>query len=156
MEKIIIWIINIIFLGGFAFNIYWQSQINIKAKYKYTPIIFSAILVSWMIEIPQISFDYIVLVAAFLTVGVMNGVGGIGEKRLVSSGFFSNVYEYSKLAHITLIPVDLGAKSRVVAIFNTQSRQSAQMIFNNNLNEVQKELKRHVSDTTPIEIGQIQ
>lgn len=156
MEKIIIWVINLTFLVGFIFNIYWQSQITIKAKYKYMPVIFSVILVSWMVNIPAIPFEYIILVAGFLTISVMNGVGGIGEKRLVSSGFFSNVFEYSKLAHITLIPIDLGAKSRVIAIFNTGARQSSQMIFNNTLKEVRDELKKHVPETTPIEIGQIQ
>lgn len=156
MEKIIIWIINITFLVGFIFNIYWQSQIVIKAKYKYTPAIFSVILVSWMIEIPSMPFEYIILVAGFLTISIMNGVGGIGEKKLVSSGFFSNVFEYSKLSRITLIPIDLGAKNRVVAIFNTETRQSAQMIFNNTVTEVREELKKHVPESTSIEIGQIQ
>ncbi|GKQ43288.1 hypothetical protein RD055328_12110 [Companilactobacillus sp. RD055328] len=153
--SLMIWIIDIIFIAGAAFNIYWQSQITLKAKYKYTPIILSVIVVTWIIGGSGYSLEYIIMIAAFLTTGIMNGVGGIGTKRIVNSGFFSNVYDYKKLAHITLIPLTLGTKERVVAIFNINARQSAQMIFNKDLFTIKTELEKHVGDSTEIEIGSL-
>lgn len=154
--SIIIWIINGIFLAGAIFNIYWQSQITIKAKYKYFPLILSLIVTSWILGSSGFSIEYIIMIAFFLTTGIMSGVGGIGTRRLVNSGFFSNVFDYSKLAHITLIPVNIGTKNRVVAIFNLSTRQSAQMIFDFDLSTVKTELEKHIPDSTSIEIGNIQ
>ncbi|MDO1605778.1 hypothetical protein Q2T76_06865 [Lactobacillus sp. YT155] len=156
MTNLFIWIANAIFVTGAIFNIYWQSQITIRSRYKYTPIIVSGLFASWVVAGLSFSFGYIVLIALFLTIGIMDGVGGIGEKRLVNSGFFSSVYKYSQLAHITLIPVNLGEKNRVVAIFNLTTRQSVQMIFNNELNVIKQELEKHINDSTEIEIGSVQ
>ncbi|MGR3742385.1 hypothetical protein [Companilactobacillus sp. DQM5] len=154
--NIFVWIAIAIFVAGAAFNIYWQSQITIKAKYKFMPVVVSAFFVAWIFTGFEYSLSYIILVALFLTVGIMDGVGGIGEKRIVSSGFLSSVYEYSKLTNITLIPINLGNKNRVVAIFNLNTRQSTQMIFNKELNVIKNELEKHINDSTKIEIGSIQ
>lgn len=156
METIIVWAVAALLIVGGALNIYWQSKIIIKAKYKYTPVIISVFIASWLFDGTPVSIEYIILIAAFITVSIMNGTGGIAEKKVINNGFFSNAFDYNKITYITLIPIELGNKSRVVVIFNINNKQNAQMIFDANVDVIEKELQKRVPSSTKIEIGKLQ
>lgn len=136
-----------------GFGIYWQSQIILRARYKYTPVLLSILIGSWVLSAPSPNFAFIVLLAAFFTLNIMDGVGGIGSKRLVTNGFFSRVIDYSMITRLKMLPVTLpNGKSRVIAIFVINERQQIQMNFNQHLETLIKTLSGLLPASVKIEI----
>ena len=154
----IVWFIDIVFAVTAIFNIYWQSQIVVRAKYKYSSLFWGLLIGYWLAAGSKYSLDFILLISLFVLLSFMGGIGGIGEKRLVSSGFYSGTIEYKRIKHILLIPAQIANVSRdqVLAVFNMNSGQTYQMTFNYSANDIYKELKKHISEDTQIEIGKIQ
>ncbi|WP_125768860.1 hypothetical protein [Lapidilactobacillus wuchangensis] len=144
-------------LGSMAFGIYWQSQIVIRARYKYTPVIFSILIGSWALSVPTMNWPFIILMAAFFTLNIMDGVGGIGGKRLVTNGLFSRVVDYSTITALKMVPVTLpNGKSRVIVLFVINDRQQIQMNFNQHLEILMKSLAQLLPDTVKIEVDRIE
>ena len=85
--NVILIIVDIIFFLGAAFNVYWQSQIEIKSIYKVSSLIFAAFIGAWLLFSPTNQLSYIIMVALFMLLNIMNGVGGIGSKKIVINGW---------------------------------------------------------------------
>lgn len=147
-------LIDIFFVAMLLNNLYWQSQIVVHAKYKISSLIIAVIFGVWVLSMPEDSWWYVVMVAAFLTVTLMQGTGGIAQKRLVTSGFFSNSLSYQKLTHVTLIPVELpNAPVQVISIFTVANRQNIQMTFKQSVAQLQQELKTVLPQNIEVEIA---
>ena len=154
--NVILIIVDIIFFLGAAFNVYWQSQIEIKSIYKVSSLIFAAFIGAWLLFSPTNQLSYIIMVALFMLLNIMNGVGGIGTKKIVLNGFYSGVLDYSQVSHVTLIPIELqGQKPKVAVIFNTKRPQQVEMNFNVSYKEMQKFLDKKLSNEVSVEVGQI-
>lgn len=154
--NVILIIVDIIFFLGAAFNVYWQSQIEIKSIYKVSSLIFAAFIGAWLLFSPTNQLSYIIMVALFMLLNIMNGVGGIGSKKIVINGFYSGVLDYSQIIHVTLIPIELqGSKPKVAVIFNTKRPQQVEMNFNMSYKEIQKFLDKKLSNEVSVEVGQI-
>lgn len=139
-----------------GFGIYWQSQIVIRARYKYTPIIFSVLIGSWVLTAPVNDWSFVIMLAAFFTLNIMDGVGGIGEKRLVTNGLFSRVIDYANITGIKMLPVTLpNGKNRVVAVFVINGRQQIQMNFNQKLETLVQTLKKLLPETVEIDVEKL-
>ncbi|MBA1393699.1 hypothetical protein EQ500_07440, partial [Lactobacillus sp. XV13L] len=135
--------LDVMFIAVFIFNLYWQAQIIVPAKYKISCVIIAAIFAMWVWAGPISSWSYIIMVASFLTITLMQGTGGIGSKRLVNNGFFATVINYQRTSHVTLIPVQiLNSSPQVISVFTTSNRQNIQMTFNRSVDELKKELRR--------------
>ncbi|AXX65452.1 hypothetical protein DS830_08105 [Bombilactobacillus bombi] len=148
--------LDIMFIAVFGFNLYWQSQIIVPAKYKSSCLILAAIFAVWILSGPINSWAYIIMAAAFLTVTLMQGTGGIGAKRLVTNGFFATLINYKSISHVTLIPVQvLHAKPQVISIFTTINRQNIQMTFNRSVDELKQELRQVIPQNIEIEVSQL-
>lgn len=155
MDLIII-IVDVVFLAGAVFNIYWQSQIEIRSVYKISSLVFAAFMGGWLMVSSSSDLPYIIMVAAFVTLTIMNGVGGIGEKKVVMNGFYSGVLDYSQIVHVTLIPIEIPQrKPKVAVIFNTKRTQQIQMSFNTSYKTVQDYLSNKLSSGVQVEVGQI-
>lgn len=143
-------------LVSMGFGIYWQSQIVIRARYKFTPLIFSVLIGSWVLGNPVMSWPFIIMLAAFFTLNIMDGVGGIGTKRLVTNGLFSRVIDYANITALKMLPVTLpNGKTRVVAIFIINERQQIQMNFNQKLEVLMTALKSLLPETVEIEVDRL-
>lgn len=155
MDLIII-VVDVIFLAGAAFNIYWQSQIEIRSIYKVSSLIFATFIGFWLLVSATNDLPYIIMVAGFVTLTIMNGVGGIGEKKVVMNGFYSGVLDYAQIVHVTLIPIEVPErKPKVAVIFNTNRPQQIQMSFNTSYKTVQDYLSNKLSSGVQVEVGQI-
>jgi len=153
---IILIIVDIIFFLGAAFNVYWQSQIEIRSIYKYSSLIFAGVIGAWLLVSPTSQIAYIIMVALFMLLNIMNGVGGVGTKKIVINGFYSGVLDYTQVEHVTLIPIELqGRKPKVAVIFNTKRPQQIEMNFNMSYKEMQKYLDKKLSNEVSVEVGQI-
>ena len=154
--NVILIIVDIIFFLGAAFNVYWQSQIEIKSIYKVSSLIFAAFIGAWLLFSPTNQLSYIIMVALFMLLNIMNGVGGIGSKKIVINGFYSGVLDYSQIIHVTLIPIELqGSKPKVAVIFNTKRPQQVEMNFNMYYKDIQKFLDTKLSNEVSVDVGQI-
>ncbi|HIY92654.1 hypothetical protein [Companilactobacillus sp. HBUAS56275] len=154
--NVILIIVDIIFFLGAAFNVYWQSQIEIKSIYKVSSLIFAAFIGAWLLFSPTNQLSYIIMVALFMLLNIMNGVGGIGSKKIVINGFYSGVLDYSQIIHVTLIPIELqGSKPKVAVIFNTKRPQQVEMNFNMSYKDIQKFLDTKLSNEVSVDVGQI-
>lgn len=155
MNTLII-LIDIIFLLGAVYNVYWQSQIEIRSIYKISTLIFAMVIGAWLLISPVNQLPYIVMVAEFVTLTIMNGVGGVGSKKIVTSGFYSGILDYSQIVHVTLIPIELaGRKPRVAVVFNTNRPQQIQLNFNTSYKTIESYLKSKLASGVQMEIGQI-
>ncbi|MFD1472388.1 hypothetical protein [Companilactobacillus mishanensis] len=155
MDGIIIFI-DVVFLVGAIFSIYWQSQIEIRATYRISALIFAGIVGAWLMITPVDRLPYIFMVAEFVTLTIMNGVGGIGNKKIILSGFYSGVLDYSQIVHVTLIPIQLpGRNERVAVIFNTNRPQQIELNFKRSYKEIEKFLEDKLSKDVQVEIGQV-
>ncbi|WP_261806713.1 hypothetical protein [Lapidilactobacillus luobeiensis] len=143
-------------LASMAFGIYWQSQIVIRARYKYTPLIFSLLIGGWALSMPITNFSFVILLAAFFTMNFMDGVGGIGSKRLVSSGLFSRVIDYSTITALKVLPVTLpNGKTRVIMVFVVNDQQQIQLNFNQHMEVLLKALAQLLPETVKIEVDHL-
>lgn len=155
MDAVIIFI-DIVFLVGAIFSIYWQSQIEIRATYRLTTLIFALFVGAWLLVSPVNKLPYIFMVAEFVTLTVMNGVGGIGAKKIILSGFYSGVLDYSQIVHVTLIPIELpGKDERVAVIFNTKRPQQIELNFKRSYKDIENYLQDKLSKDVEVEIGQV-
>ncbi len=155
MDGIIIFI-DIVFLVGAIFSIYWQSQIEIRATYKLSTLIFAVFVGAWLMISPVNRLPYILMVAEFVTLTIMNGVGGIGSKKIILSGFYSGVLDYSQIVHVTLIPIEIpGQNERVAVIFNTKRPQQIELNFKRSYKDIEKYLEDKLSKDVQVEIGQV-
>ncbi|KRL13851.1 hypothetical protein [Schleiferilactobacillus perolens] len=154
--------IDAMLLIGCLVAIYWQGQIVIRSRYNLWPLLMGLLIMSFgsvgTLGLDQIDkWLFIVGLSAFILNCIQAGVGGIGDKRLVNSGFFSATVQYDRLAGITLIPLTLpNGKERVVAIFVTNAQQRIQLSFSQALPTIQKELRSLVPGNTPIEVQNIE
>ncbi|NVY96470.1 hypothetical protein HU830_04705 [Lactobacillus sp. DCY120] len=149
-------ILDLLFLLILGFNLYWQAQIIVVAKYKYSSLILTIFFALWFWEVPQKSWTYVILVAAFLTVTLMQGSGGIGKSRLVTRGLFTSTISYAQLTHVTLIPVQIPTvKPQVVTVFTTLKQRNVQLTFNRSFEEVQTELRKLLPEKVKIEIASL-
>ncbi|MCD2256995.1 hypothetical protein FHQ08_09695 [Lactobacillus sp. CC-MHH1034] len=154
---ILIILLDIAMIASAAYGVYWQSQITLRARYSlFTPIL-GVILSIWVLATPgAANWPYIIGVSSFILVNIINGVGGIGNKRLVTTGFFSRVVPYNNFSEITLIPVDLpDGKNRVIAIFMTMTHQRVQLTFNQTVEAIRTELQKYLPDNVPINVENI-
>lgn len=142
--------------ASLAVGVYWQSQIVIRARYKFTPLIFSVLIASWVLTAPVNSWSFIIMLSAFFTLNIMDGVGGIGEKRLVTNGLFSRVIDYANITGIKMLPVTLpNGKNRVVAVFVINGRQQIQMNFNQTLEILVETLKKLLPESVQIDVEKL-
>lgn len=154
--SVILLIVDVIFFFGAAFNVYWQSQIEIRSIYKISSLIFAGFIGAWLLISPTGQLSYVVMVALFMLLNIMNGVGGVGTKKIVLNGFYSGVLDYSQVEHVTLIPIEIqGRKPKVAVIFNTKRPQQVEMNFNISYKDMQKFLDKKLSNEVSVEVGQI-
>lgn len=154
---IFIIILDVAMLASAMYGIYWQSQITIRARYNFFTPILGIVFTAWILATPVASnWPYVIAVSAFILVMIMDGVGGIGRKRVVTTGFFSRVVPYQSFAEITLIPLDLpDGKDRVVAIFMTVTHQRMQLTFNQTVDTLRTELRKYLPETVEINVQNI-
>lgn len=156
MRSVIYYLLILALFASMGFGIYWQSQIVIRARYKFMPLIFSVLVGSWVLSNPVMDWTYVIMLSAFFTLNIMDGVGGIGTKRLVTNGLFSRVIDYANITALKMLPVTLpNGKTRVVAVFIINERQQIQMNFNQKLEVLLMTLKKLLPDSVQIEIEQL-
>ncbi|MFC6323918.1 hypothetical protein [Companilactobacillus baiquanensis] len=154
--NVIIIAIDVMFFLSAVYNVYWQSQIEIRSIYKVSTLIFAVVMGAWLLFSPVNQLAYIVMVAEFLTLTIMNGVGGIGNSKIILNGFYSGVLDYSRIIHVTLIPIEMtGKKPKVAVVFNTNRPQQIQMSFNKSYKDIENYLSDKLNSGVQMEIGQI-
>ncbi|MFD1671980.1 hypothetical protein ACFQ5M_07730 [Agrilactobacillus yilanensis] len=150
-------ILDIGMIASAIYSVYWQSQLTIRARYNLSTPILGIVFSVWILATPAASnWPYVIAVSSFILVMIMDGVGGIGTKRLISTGFFSRVVPYRNFSEITLIPIDLpDGKSRVIAVFMTLTHQKMQLTFNQTVENLQAELEKYIPETVSINVENI-
>ncbi|UQS82206.1 hypothetical protein MOO45_00485 [Bombilactobacillus folatiphilus] len=149
-------LIDLFFIVAFLFNLFWQAQIVVPAKYKISSLVLTVFLAIWILSLPSDSWWYVLMVAAFLTTTLMQGTGGLGKKRLITNSFFAGVLGYQKVEHVTLVPIELpDTPAQVVAIFTTINRQNIQMTFKKSITDFQKDLQDVLPNNIKIDISRL-
>lgn len=155
MTDIILIVISIALLALAGYNVFWQSQIQLRANYGYGQIFWGAIIATWMVSIGYTSLAYAVCIAAFVLIYIMAGVGGLGPNRLVSQGAFSRIFKYDRLTGIALTPISTpNGKGVVIAVFSFSKRR-VQLMFKQPLETVLGALRSTVPANTPLTIQKI-
>lgn len=155
MDPMMIFFIAILF-GNMVYSIYWQSQITVKARFRYMPLMISVLILFWIVATPQLDFGVVIVLAEFVTLNVMDGVGGIGSKKLVTSGFFSQVVDYARIAKLQITPLVLpNGKPRTVVVFQTHNQRQFQLNFSQSAEDLIRLLKGLLPQGVEIEVNQL-
>lgn len=146
-----------IILAAYAINgIYWQGQLEMRARYNYWPAIIAFMFSFWIFTTPTNSPSYILFIALFLLINIMAGVGGVGRKRILASGIFSRPMTYATIQAITLVPIPtMRGKERVLGVFITQHQQQVQLIFNETVDNLKKQLQKYTPDNVEITVKEL-
>ncbi len=156
MFDIFLIILNLALAGLAGYNVFWQSQIQLRASYSYGQVLIGVGLAVWITTAGLTSWMYVIFVALFVLLYIMSGVTGLGSKRLVSQGWFSRALKYTNVAEVALTPINApGGKNIVVAVFTFKPRRRVQLMFRQPLEVVLGALKRVVPDNTPLTIQKI-
>ncbi len=125
-------LLDLIFLASAGFTVYRQSKITFHARYNYFAlgygVIFGFMLVMYAIP----GFTYMVMVALFILLNVMSGVGGLAEDRVITNGIFYGVtVRYTDLAAVTLTsrPMPGEKHPRIVQYGVDQNRHEQGLAF---------------------------
>ncbi|WP_155287671.1 hypothetical protein [Lacticaseibacillus zhaodongensis] len=139
-----------------AYNLYWQSQIELQANYAYWQMIWGVVIAVWMATTGIHSMPYIVFLALFVLLNVSAGVGGIGTSRIVGNGFFSRFLSYKHFAGVTLTPIKApGGRDLVVAIFALEPRRYIRLTFRQPLEQIIVSLQQRLPESVPVTIQKI-
>ncbi|KRM56209.1 hypothetical protein [Lacticaseibacillus sharpeae] len=155
MADIVLIVITAALLSLGAYNIFWQSQIQLRANYAFGEIFWGAIIAVWMTTTGLHSWPLVVCTAAFVLIYVMAGVGGIGPNRLIGQGAFGRVFKYDTLKNIALTPINArNGRGVVIAVFSF-NRRNVQLIFKQPLETVLETLRGTVPASTRLTIQKI-
>ena len=122
---------DILLIGYIFYSWYWQANIDYKARFRSSSVIWALI---------------------FLLMSIIDGVSGLAKKRLVVSGYFKRTVKYSDIAHVTLITVPNPKKPTVMAIFQTNNRQAYYLRFSQQVSDVIVNIRKYLGSNVGIEV----
>lgn len=156
MFDIFIAVLDIVLVAAIGYNLYWQSQIEIRANYAYWQMIWGIIITVWMASTGIRSWSYVVFLALFVLMNVSAGVGGLGSKKVVGNGFYSRFYAYTSFAGVTLTPISTpSGKNLVIAIFALEPRRYVRLTFTAPLEQIIAKLQQQLPESVPVTIQKI-
>lgn len=139
-----------------AYNVFWQSQIELRANYAYWQMLWGVIIAFWLAASGIRSTAYIVFLALFVLLNISAGVGGIGSRRIVGNGFVNRFFRYERFAGVTLTPVKApGGRDLVVAIFALGQRRYVRLTFREPLDQIIASLQQRLPESVPVTIQKI-
>lgn len=150
-----IFIPMILVLGYAIYSWYFQATVVVFAKYRIMSLIWSLILIviaynSGYLANPDPSLT--VFLAAFIMMSIVDGVGGLAEKRVIISGYFKRSIKYTDLEKITVIPIEKARNVKNIVIFTTLKQQAFYLKFNKSMEELVTLLDKATTDAVTIEI----
>lgn len=155
MTSLFYGLFDLLIIGYIVYSWYWQAVVDYPGRYRISSIIWAVVFVyvsiSWnFIDITQAGAP--VLLAVFLVMSVMDGVSGLGEKRIVISGYIRRTIKYSDLDQITLINAPL-TNNKSYVVMELQSKGHVYYIrFAKGMEDVIATLKKHLGNDVGIKI----
>ncbi|WP_125980981.1 hypothetical protein [Loigolactobacillus iwatensis] len=122
---------DVLILISIAVSVYWQSQITVRAKYNFSSLIYGMIFGVLLMMYPSPGLIWLVLVAGFILMNIISGVGGLTTNRIIGNGFFyPTIVRFSDLATITLTNQPMpGQRHLVIAIFTLKRGRNVRLNF---------------------------
>lgn len=137
-----------------AYNVYWQSQIELKASYNLGNLLIAILFLMWLLMGEIAGLGYLVLVAIVTVVNLMDGEGGLTATRLIIQRFsLKRSIKISEITNVDLTIVMIGkGEQRVLAKFVINNRGTVNMVFNESLAKMQQMLRQRIGQQIPIKI----
>lgn len=156
MLDIIVNAVNLGFAGLIMYNVYWQSQIDVKANYAYWQLIWGGIITVWMASTGIRSWSYVIFMALFILLNVSAGVSGLGERKIVGRGFYSRFFSYDQFAAVTLTPITApNGREIVIGIFALNPQRYMRLTFQMPLETIMHRLQERLPESVPVTIQRI-
>jgi hypothetical protein len=140
-------LLDLIFLASAGFTVYRQSKITLHARYNYFALGYGVIFGFMLVMYSVPGFTYMVMVALFILLNVMSGVGGLAEDRVITNGIFYGVtVRYSDLAAVTLTSRPMpGEKHFIIAIFTLKRNgRNIRLNFSQSLETLVTDLRQNL------------
>ncbi|WP_099974273.1 hypothetical protein [Lactobacillus terrae] len=145
-------VIDIFFLLGGLYSVYWQSQIEIRSIYKISALIYTVLIGAFLLVGIDANILYIIMVAEFLASALVGGIGGLGTRKIIASGLFSGAINYSDIQRVTIISVNLNDKPKSSVIFQTSRLRQINLSFNRSYQEIRSFLDTKLNKDVEVEI----
>ncbi|MCI1283923.1 hypothetical protein [Lacticaseibacillus songhuajiangensis] len=156
MFDIFITVLDVVLFAAIGYNLYWQSQIEIRSTYAYWQMIWGIIIAIWLVSTGIRSWSYVVFLALFVLMNLSAGVGGLGSKKVVGNGFYSRFFAYNTFAGVTLTPISTpSGKNLVIAIFALEPRRYVRLTFRAPLEQIIAKLQQQLPESVPVTIQKI-
>lgn len=134
----------------------WYQQVRIEhaAVYRWSSIIWSVILI-WIGFI----WDFLengpglpIFLAIFLVISILDGFSGLGNKRIVLSGYFHRTLNYADLEQVSIFSVPQGIGPMIMLVLHTKSHRIYYLRFKTDIETVVKYLKEKTNNQVAIQI----
>ncbi|WP_462400273.1 hypothetical protein [Lacticaseibacillus pantheris] len=155
--ELLLTVLDVVLLGCVGYNVYWQSQIEVRANYAYMQMFWGVVFAILIASTYTASWAYVVFLALFVLLNVSAGYGGIASDRIVGYGMFQRVLRLSTLAGVTILPVQtVRGRQLVIVVFAFNPRRYVRMTFRQPLEALTVKIRQMVPENVPVEIQQVQ
>lgn len=138
----------------------WYQQVRIEhaAIYRSSSIIWSVLLI-WLGFI----WDFLengpglpIFLAIFLVISILDGFSGLGNKKIVLSGYFHRTIAYSDLEQITIIAVPNPIKPVMMLVLHTNNGRIYYLRFKSEAQPIARFLKEKTENKVAIKLEVMQ
>lgn len=139
-------------------NVIFESQLELKARYRWGQVIIAGLLVAWGASDGLAGLSGLLFWSLFMLMNIMMGHGGVTATRLVLPGAWVRrtvTFSQIKGIKIAIIPA-IDEKSRVIVKFILASRREINMVFNGTAATVKSALQARVGQKIAIEVSKLE
>ena len=147
--------VNILFAVYACYSWFWQAQLELKAKYRWSVLVWTVIIIwfgfAWnYIEANEPGIN--IFLALLLVISMIDGATGFASKRIVVSGYFKRTLKYAELNRVLLINVPMVKKPRVLCILESEKGRQYNLQFAGTSTDIVNILKKYVDHPIQIEV----
>lgn len=147
--------INIALFAYACYSWYWQAQLELKGKYRFS-IVIGTIFIIWL----GFTWNYIeqdepgisVFLALLMITSIVDGFTGFTSKKAVISGYFKRTVPYSEIDRVMLINVPSLKKPSVICILGTNKGRQYNLQFSGDANRVVEVLRKYADHNIEVEV----
>ncbi|VDG19528.1 hypothetical protein [Lactiplantibacillus mudanjiangensis] len=139
-------------------NVVFESQLELKARYRWGQLIVAGLLVAWGANGGLASLSDLLFWSLFMLMNVMMGHGGLTATKLVLPGSWVRrtvTLDQITAINIAIIPA-IDEKSRVIVKFVLGSRRQINMVFNGTAAAVKSAIQERVGTKIAIEVSKLE
>ncbi|GBG94528.1 hypothetical protein LFYK43_09870 [Ligilactobacillus salitolerans] len=140
-------------------RIYLQSQLQLKAKYNFSPVLSGMIFLGFLTPLLNTmgaNLVFEVLFAALILLTFLAGRNGLTDQGILLPNLFTRLLKFQQVVKVSLKPMDVSEERKVIVatFIEKASLRRYALVFEMSLNELTHLLQKCLPAETEIESAQ--